>query len=464
MSSQNSLTSVSEPDHASDQDGALGKGLRDIFRRVRRNTLTLAEPLTHEDWMLQSMEAASPIKWHLAHTSWFFETFVLAAYDQDYNCFHTDFSFLFNSYYQQVGTMHRRDERGLLSRPAARDVLAYRAHVDAAMEALLQAALPEALAAFAPLVTLGIAHEEQHQELMQTDILHAFYQNRLLPAAYDDPASASAPANAPGQGTGVPPGQIDGGPVGQSHDGAAPHWIPFEGGLVEIGAGQAGFAFDNEYPRHKFWLNPFELAADLVINRDYLKFMAAGGYEDPQYWLSDGWALVQREGWRAPLYWQQPGDDGAWQQFGLFGMRPLDLDAAVRHVSYYEAAAYAAWAGAYLPTEIEWEVAAAAQDVDGRFLEDGEPGHWRDRLSGARGPIRHLYGTVWEWTMSPYAAYPGYKPAGGAIGEYNGKFMSGQMVLRGGSSATPAGHVRATYRNFFPPDARWQMAGIRLAR
>ncbi|MEL7016407.1 MAG: ergothioneine biosynthesis protein EgtB [Pseudomonadota bacterium] len=426
------------------------EALREAFHEVRRHTLTLADPLSHEDWMLQSMEEASPIKWHLAHSSWFFETFILEPNLDEYTCFHTDFRFLFNSYYQQVGAMHQRAERGLLSRPAARDVLAYRAHVDASMDELFCAPASGDLPELANLVTLGIAHEQQHQELMQTDILHAFYQNRLLPAAYSDPAATSEPANAPHQ----------------SHAGgaSAPAWVPFEGGLVEVGADGADFAFDNEYPRHRFWLNPFELSADLVTNRDYLGFMAAGGYEDPQYWLSDGWAQVQGKRWTAPLYWHQLGEGEPWQQFGLFGARPLDLDAPVRHVSYYEAAAYAAWAGAYLPTEIEWEVAAAAQPIEGRFLEDGKPGHWRDPLAGTKGPVRHLYGTVWEWTMSPYAAYPGYKPAGGAIGEYNGKFMSSQMVLRGGSSATPAGHVRATYRNFFPPDARWQISGIRLAR
>lgn len=428
--------------------------LAERFTHVRTNSLNLSAPLSHEDWMLQSMEDASPIKWHLAHTTWFFETFILQPHQPGYTCFHEDFGYLFNSYYQQVGAMHRRADRGLLSRPSANEVLAYRAHVDAAICQLLKDADANTRRLLTPLMHIGFAHEEQHQELMQTDILHGLYQNKLLPAAYlkpDMPVKGSM-----NEGQANPPSKTK------------PAWVAFDGGLVEIGASGQAFAFDNEFPRHKFWLNPFELAVNLVTNRDYLDFIDAGGYQDPQYWLSDGWALVQAKTWFAPLYWRQTAA-GTWRQFTLFGEQDLDLEAPVRHVSYYEAAAYAAWADAYLPTEIEWEVAAQNQAVNGVFLEEGRPGQVSttrscDLNTVDKGPLNHLFGSVWEWTMSPYAAYPGYKPAAGAIGEYNGKFMSSQMVLRGGSSATPAGHIRSTYRNFFPPHARWQISGIRLAR
>ena len=409
------------------------------FRSVRDNSLTLAAPLSPEDWMLQSMEDASPLKWHLAHTTWFFETFLLCPHLPGYKTFHDDFTFLFNSYYQQVGSMHTRARRGLLSRPSSDMVLAYRAHIDAAMDDLIEAAYGDEK--IADLICLGCAHEEQHQELMQTDILHGFYQNAMRPAAYSD-------------------NQIENGQPTQMADPIK--WIGFEGGLVEKGA-EGGFCFDNEMPRHKFFLNPFELSHRPVSNRDYLAFIEDGGYQDSRFWLADGWATVQTHGWTAPLYWER-NESGAWEQFTLFGQVPLALDAPVRHVSHFEAAAYANWAGAVLPTETEWEVAAARQAVHGHFLEAGKPASRQASGDGEDGALHALFGSVWEWTQSPYASYPGYKPAAGAIGEYNGKFMSSQMVLRGGSSATPLGHMRATYRNFFPPSARWQFSGFRLAR
>ncbi len=416
--------------------------LKQKFLDVRRNSITLASPLSPEDWMLQSMEEASPVKWHLAHTSWFFETFFLQPYCQDYKSYHTDFGFLFNSYYQQIGNMHRRARRGLLSRPTADEVMAYRRHIDEAMVDAFHMADTNLMERLLPLVELGCSHEEQHQELMQTDLLHGFYQNALLPSAYECDNTK-----------------------GEYCDGVSNpcEWVSFEGGLVEKGADQTGFCFDNETPRHKFYLNPFELTVKPVNNRSYIEFIEDGGYADPQHWLADGWVCVENEGWAKPLYWRK-GDDGKWYQFTLFGEQLLNLDAPVRHVSYFEAAAYASWAGVWLPTETEWEVAAACVPVTGNFLVDGKPKPDLVSDTNSGSGLQDMYGSVWEWTQSPYAAYPGFKPVAGAIGEYNGKFMSSQMVLRGGSSATPVGHVRASYRNFFPPNARWQYSGFRLAR
>jgi len=410
----------------------------DHFGKVRADSEQLACGLTAEDWMLQSMPDASPVKWNLAHTSWFFETFILQVHAPGYSLFHPKFGYLFNSYYNQVGKMHPRPNRGMISRPSAGDVLRFRRHVDDAVMRLVETAPDEVIDEIAPLMALGLAHEEQHQELLLTDLKHGLFQNPLLPGAYEEPSH-------------------DDGTAGGQPDLA---WERMEGGLCEIGSSRDGFAFDNEGPRHKVYLHPFELANRPVTNRDYLAFMRDGGYDNPVHWLSDAWETVRGEGWRAPLYWREA--DGAWLEYTLFGERPLRLDAPVCHVSFYEAAAYASWAEARLPTEFEWEAAASLFPLEGRFLKDGAPTAPRPAAGDAR--LRQLFGDVWEWTASPYVAYPGYAPPSGAIGEYNGKFMSGQMVLRGGSCATPEGHLRLSYRNFFPPAARWQFSGLRLAR
>ena len=408
----------------------------DRYRTVRGNSLALANPLSPEDWMLQSMEEASPTKWNLAHTSWFFETFILKKYASDYSEFHKNFGYLFNSYYNQIGKMHPRPERGLLSRPSADNVRTYRDYVDAALLSLIDDAPDELASQIAPLVALGLAHEEQHQELLLTDIKHALFQNSLAPAAYDRRTAEEAP----------PPGPL--------------RFEKMEGGLCEIGWNGDGFAFDNEGPRHQVFLQPFCFANRLVTNGEFIDFIEDGAYENPTLWLADAWALIEKEGWRAPLYWRK--DAGVWRRFTLFGEEEIDLHAPVTHVSQYEAAAYAFWAGARPPTEFEWEAAASLFPIEGRFCENGdacEPG----RADGA-ARISQLYGDCWEWTASAYVAYPKYAPPAGAVGEYNGKFMSGQMVLRGGSCATPAGHMRTSYRNFFPANARWQFSGIRLAK
>jgi len=394
------------------------------YAQVRGHTLALAEPLSAEDQCIQSMPDASPTKWHLAHTSWFFEAVVLAPHSAGYRPFDRRFSHLFNSYYESLGPRHPRPQRGLLTRPGLPEVLAYRAHVDAAMQRLICDAGEEEWEAAAPLVELGLNHEEQHQELILADMLHALSCNPLLPAYLP----AQAPALRLATATAA----------------AQPHWIDVPGGTVHVGHGGEGFAFDNETPRHPVLLAPYRIADRLVSCGEYAQFIADGGYERPALWLSDGWAAVQAGGWLAPAYWIALDDPRApaahWQVFGLHGVRPLDPAAPVSQLSFYEAAAYAEWAGARLPTEFEWEAAVHA------------PG------------ISQMTGHVWQWTRSSYDPYPGFRPWAGAVGEYNGKFMVGQIVLRGGSAATPAGHTRPSYRNFFPPAARWQFSGLRLAR
>ncbi len=406
------------------------------YRAVRAQTESLCAPLEREDYLLQSMPEASPVKWHLAHTSWFFETFLLTPHEPEYRPFDPRFAFLFNSYYEAAGPRWPRPRRGLLSRPTVDEVDRYRAHVDEQVERFLGTAPDVALAAAAGVVVLGLNHEQQHQELILTDLQHAWSANPLHPVYRPAPPDHGAP----------PPRE----------------WVEVPAGQAEIGHAGTGFAFDNEGPRHRVLLHGARLASRLVTNEEYLAFIHAHGYDRPELWLSDGWAMRQAHGWEAPLYWQRDGR--AWRAATLAGLRPINDDAPVCHVSYYEADAFARWSGARLPTEAEWEVAAAAVALAGHFLESGRFHPAATPAPDDRGPLRQLYGDVWQWTASPYVGYPGYRPAAGALGEYNGKFMCNQVVLRGASCATPRSHARRTYRNFFPPDARWQFSGIRLAK
>lgn len=405
----------------------------DDYQRVRRQTEALCEPLAIEDYVLQSMPDASPARWHLAHTTWFFETFVLVPYLPDYQRHEPAYEYLFNSYYNGVGDQYPRHLRGLLSRPTVAEVRAWRRAVDDAMGRLLGEGPPtEAL----ELVTIGLNHEQQHQELLVTDVKHALAQNPLDPV-YD-----------------AIPRQL------ATH--RPPERIAFDRTIVEIGHGGDGFHFDNEGPRHEALVPAHGLSSELVTNGEWLAFIEDGGYGTHDLWLSDGWALAQAQRWRAPLYWQQ-GPEG-WTTFTLSGRVPVDLHAPVTHISFFEADAYARWAGARLPTEFEWERAAQVCEpaCDGTFVEDGAL-HPVGAAAACHGGVRHLFGEVWEWTSSPYRPYPGYRAPAGAIGEYNGKFMNACYVLRGGSCATPRDHIRATYRNFFGPDKRWQFTGLRLA-
>ncbi len=406
------------------------------YRRVRVATEQLAAPLSAEDCAIQSMPDASPVKWHLAHTSWFFETFVLKPHLPGYRLFHPSFRVLFNSYYNGIGDKHPRPRRGLLSRPSLEEVHAYRLHIDAAMAELMdRRTLPSTVSA---LIELGLNHEQQHQELILTDVLHLLSCNPLKPAYEPSIGAADAPiADAP--------------PL---------TWIEFGEGIVDIGHEGSQFAFDNESPRHRQYLNGFSLASREVTNGEYLAFIDDAGYRRPELWLSEGWDWLAANSIDAPLYWQRDGR--GWLKFGLHGLRPVEASAPVCHVSLFEADAYARWAGARLPSEGEWEVAASGRPVEGNFIESGslEP----TAANAATVTLSQLFGDVWEWTRSAYAPYPGYRPATGAIGEYNGKFMCNQYVLRGGSCVSPASHLRATYRNFFPAAARWQFTGIRLAR
>jgi len=415
--------------------------LSERYRQVRAATEELCVPLEVEDFVLQSMADASPVRWHLAHTTWFFETFVLRPHVPGHRSPHEAYQHLFNSYYQGVGSPFERSRRGLLSRPTVAEVRSYRGLVDRSVGELLEAASPEQFAALEPIVTLGLHHEQQHQELLLTDLKHAFSLNPLQPAYVEDSAS---PAGS-----------------GDEAAGSESPEISLAGGLAAAGHDGDGFCFDNERPAHEHWLRDFRIAASPVSNDSFRGFVSDGGYSRPELWLSDGWDRVQAEGWSAPLYWQADGE-GGFSTFTLAGPQALDPRAAVTHLSYYEADAFARWAGARLPTEFEWEHFAqqvAAQAAPGTSLEDRA--FHPVRHPGA-GP-QHLLGEVWEWTSSAYAPYPGFRPLAGALGEYNGKFMSGCMVLRGGSCVSPRQHVRPSYRNFFGPDKRWQFTGLRLA-
>ncbi len=403
-------------------------GLADAYRAVRATTDWLCEPLATEDYVVQAMPDASPTRWHLAHTTWFFETFVLKPSVPGYQPFHPDFEYLFNSYYNAVGPQWERSRRGLLTRPSVTEILRYRQHVDAAMATLLERDVSDAA-----VVTLGLNHEQQHQELIVTDLKYLLSSNPLHPVYR--PAQSDASTRTP-----------------------AMSWVRGPEGVIEIGFDSPGFAFDNETPRHRVFADRFELASRAVTAGEFLEFVADGGYTRAELWLADGWNTVQERQWSAPLYWEMR--DGGWWMMTLGGERHVAPAEPVTHVSYYEADAYARWAGSRLPTEAEWESIAAAQPTAGNFLEDGR---FHPAPAPAGAPVQ-LFGDVWEWTQSAYAAYPRYRPPAGALGEYNAKFMCNQLVLRGGSCATPRSHIRATYRNFFPPDARWQFSGIRLAR
>ena len=415
--------------------------------------------LTAEDMMVQSCPEASPAKWHLAHTAWFFESFVLREFLPGYRPFNADFHWLFNSYYEGFSAFPEKRLRGSFSRPALDEVLRYREHVDLGIERLLEAgAEPEALRR----IELGVNHEEQHQELLLTDILHAFFTNPLRPVYRERASEVKRAPGAPGldsetwEATNSSSASGSNGrpPLGFQH---------FEGGMREVGHGGTGFCFDNELPRHRVWLEPFSLARRLVTCAEFADFIADGGYRRPELWISAGWDAVKRNGWRAPLYWTS--EDGEWSVFTLRGELPLKVLAMspVSQVSFYEADAYARWAGHRLPTEFEWEAAVEGQPVEGNLLDSGLLTPSPTNLLQNQHPTKWWFGGCWSWTASAYLGYPGFKPLAGALGEYNGKFMSGQMVLRGGSCVTPAAHIRATYRNFFAPETRWQFSGIRLA-
>jgi ergothioneine biosynthesis protein EgtB len=410
--------------------------LTERFNNVRAHSAKLCAPLVTEDYVVQSMPDVSPAKWHLAHTSWFFETFVLKPHRAGYEPFHPRYDYLFNSYYVQVGARHCRPRRGLLSRPTVEDIYRYRAYVDTHMLEFLHAFNEEARPELASLMELGLNHEQQHQELILTDIKHVFSCNPLRPA-YHQPEARRAVA--------VP----------------SLKWIAHEGGLQEIGHDRQGFAFDNEGPRHQVWLQPYRLASRPVTNGEYLEFVTDGGYARPELWLSDGWDQVVRQGWTAPLYWERHAN--RWFAYTLAGMHEVDEAEPLCHVSYYEADAYARWAGARLPSEQELEVVARPLAVAGNFVESGRLHPLPVEAASDSAPSQ-IYGDIWEWTRSPYVPYPGYRAAAGAIGEYNGKFMCNQLVLRGGSCATAQTHMRSSYRNFFYPDARWQFSGVRLAQ
>ncbi len=413
-----------------------GQALVAQYKTVRSLSETLCSTLVAEDYVVQSMPDVSPTKWHLAHTSWFFETFLLKPNTPNYRSLHPQYDFLFNSYYNTLGERHCRPKRGFISRPTVAETYAYRAYVDEHMGALLERADEELLEHLTPLVTIGLHHEQQHQELMVTDIKHVFSENPLRPVYKD--RRVDTPRNAP-----------------------LLTWTEFPEQLAWVGHNGAGFAFDNEEPRHREFVPGFALASRLVTCGEYQQFIEEGGYRRPEFWLSEGWNVVQTHGWEAPFYWERQGDK--WWQFTLSGMRPVEDAEPVCHVSLFEADAYARWAGARLPTEFEWEVAAQTISWTGNFVEGGQF-HPAPAPDAPVQALTQMFGDVWEWTRSQYTPYPGYAPPAGALGEYNGKFMCNQFVLRGGSCATSATHIRDTYRNFFAPDARWQFTGLRLAK
>jgi ergothioneine biosynthesis protein EgtB len=419
--------------HDRNMESTTTRSLNKRYETVRRDTDRLCAHLSPEDCTPQSMPEASPVKWHLAHTSWFFETFLLAAQANDYQPYHPRYRVLFNSYYNAVGEQHPRPKRGHVSRPGLAEIMAYRRYVDDHMQTFL-ATHPGLSKDIISIIELGLNHEQQHQELILTDLKHLFSFNCLYPAYKACPESEITEVS-------------------------TQQWQPYTEGLYQIGHPSGGFAFDNEHPPHRVFLEAFQLASRTVTNGEFLEFIQDKGYQRAELWLSDGWEVVRHEGWKAPLYWDQK--DGEWFVFTLGGRRALRQDEPVCHISYYEADAYATWAGVRLPSEAEWEHAARDVDLEGNFIESG---YLHPLPSPNSESPSHLLGNLWEWTRSAYTAYPGYRPLEGALGEYNGKFMCNQMVLRGGSCATSRSHIRSTYRNFFPPQARWQFSGLRLAR
>lgn len=439
---ENSNGTAVHPESGS--DGDFGR-LLEQYNAVRSRTSELVRPLHREDMVVQSMEDTSPTKWHLAHTTWFFETFVLREFLDGYKLFHPDFPFLFNSYYVQAGPRFSRPRRGMITRPTVEMTLEYRAYVDRSMRELLSDTRlnngGENASAVRELVTLGMNHEQQHQELMVTDIKHVLHQNPLRPV-YQERDFAKSPET----------------PLS---------WLYFDEGLYEVGRDEDGtFMFDNEGPRHRVFLESFWLADRLTTSGEYLAFVEDGGYERPELWLSAGWAAVEAGGWTAPIYWEK--QDSEWMEFTMNGLVPLAVNDPVCHISYFEADAFARWSKARLCTEFEWEVASLASSIEGNFVESGRlrtmaPIVSEEAAGETQTGLRQMFGDVWEWTRSQYSPYPRYAPVEGAVGEYNGKFMCNQFVLRGGSCCTPQSHIRRTYRNFFPPDARWQFSGIRLA-
>lgn len=411
--------------------------LADFYHSVRSQTRALTEGLSAEDMQAQSMPDASPVKWHLAHTSWFFETFILSQNLPEYRCFNEDYQYLFNSYYDAVGPRHARPQRGLLTRPPAEEIFRYRLHVDHHMQQILQRDIPD----IAPLVTIGLHHEMQHQELILTDVLHLLSCNPLKPALQSALPHDAQPTTC--------------------NNATSAMMLNFTGGLIEIGADKTGFSYDCEKPRHQYYLQDFKLANRPVTNAEWLSFIDDGGYQNPLLWLSDGWHYAQKHYWQAPLYWQK--HDEQWTQFSLNGRRPVIADAPVCHISYYEADAFARWAGKRLPREQEWELVAQQNSAAINSANLLEKHLWQPTACSGQQSLQKLFGDVWEWTQSPYTPYPGFTPTQGALAEYNGKFMANQFVLRGGSCATAKLQLRDSYRNFFYPHQRWQFSGVRLA-
>lgn len=436
MSSEEQTLTAGTDTITSVSNKTLRANLLNNYLRVRSFSEKLCEPLETEDYVIQTMPDVSPTKWHLAHTSWFFEAFVLDKANKNYKSINPNYAYLFNSYYIQMGERWYRPNRGILSRPTVKEIYAYRKYVDDYLKRLIEKCDENIFNEFASIIEIGLNHEQQHQELLLTDIKHALSHNPLRPV-YSNYTIKRTPAV------------------------QDINWVEFQGGISEIGYDGSNFTYDNETPKHKEFLNPFKIADRLITNKEYIEFIEDGGYQNAVHWLSDGWATVEKENWKAPLYWEKK--DGQWWNFTLNGFREVSPDEPVCHVSLYEADAFAAWKDARLPTEAEWETAADSLKYEGNFVETENFNTVPLQIDKGEN-LKQMYGDVWEWTRSAYTPYPGYKPLPGALGEYNGKFMSSQMVLRGGSCATSQTHIRKTYRNFFSPHSRWQFMGIRLAK